>query len=158
MGDYTLRDFATAILTHRPQSVGQAPPRLLPSEHRSIARSALRHGLDALAHPADLAIGEGFRLFRADLPRRCGMHVDGDIYIPRWAPTDMEALLIIHERSHGWSVRRREDANEADAWWITVHLALPEMRLGEVNPHISAWFQALCEEAHDSITFVMLSA
>lgn len=56
------------------------------------------------------------------------------------------------------AVRRREDANEADAWWVTVHLTIPEARLGETNPHVSAWFQGVCEEAHDSITFAMLSA
>lgn len=158
MGDFTFQSYVTAILSHRPQSVGLAPPRLLPNDHREIAKHALRHGMDPFSHPADLAIGEGFRLFRADLPRRCGVHLDGNIYIPKWSPADLEALLITHERGHGWSVRRREEANEADAWWITAHLTLPESRLGEVNPHVPAWFQALCEEAHDSITFVMLSA
>lgn len=158
MASYTHEEFVTAILTHHPQRVGLAPPRLTPNEHRAIARAALAHGLDPFSHPADLAIAEGFRLFRADLPRRCGVHVGGDIYIPRWAPVETEAELIIHERSHGWAVRRRDDANEADAWWISVHLAVPEARLGEVNPHLSAWFHGVCEEAHDSITFVMLSA
>lgn len=158
MADYTYESFVSAILTHRPQSVGLARPRLLPGEHRSIAREALSHGLDPFSHPADLAIKEKFKLFRADLPRRCGVHLDGSIYIPRWAPVETEAELITHERAHGWAVRRREDANEADAWWVTVHLTIPEELLGQTNPHVSPWFQAVCEEAHDSITFVMLSA
>ena len=158
MGEYTFQGYVTAILSHRPQSVGLAAPRLTPAEHRAVAAAALRHGMDPFEHPADLAHAEKFKLFRADLPRRCGVHLDGCIYIPRWTPTDDEALRITHERGHGWSVRRREDANEADAWWITVHMALPEHRLGEVNPHMPSWFQGVCEEAHDSITFVMLSA
>lgn len=158
MSDYTFESYVAAILGHRPHAVGLAPPRLLPADHLTIARHALGHGLDPFSHPADLAIAEEFRLYRADLPRRCGVHCDGGIYIPRWSPADLECLLITHERAHGWSARRREEANEADAWWITAHLALPETRLGEVNPHIPAFFQALFEEAHDSITFVMMSA
>lgn len=158
MGEHTFQDYATAILTHRPGRVGLEAPRLLPHEHRMIARAALRHGLDPFAHPADLADREGFKLYRADLPRRCGVHLDGRIYIPKWCPTELEPLIITHERAHGWTYRRKEEANEADAWWVTAHLALPEHRLGEINPHSEPWFQALAEEAHDSITFVMLTA
>lgn len=158
MGDYTFQGYVSAILEHRPQSVGLAPPRLLPNEHRAIAREAYLRSGDAFDHPADLAIREGFRLYRADLPRRCGVHLSGSIYIPKWCPQELEPLIIDHERGHGWSVRRREEANEADAWWVTVHLALPENRLGETNPHLTPYFQALFEEAHDSITFVMMTA
>ncbi len=158
MRDYTFQTYVTAILSHRPQSVGLARPVLSPNEHRTIARAALAHGLDPFAHPADLALAERFKLYRADLPRRCGVHLDGRIYIPKGAPIEAEAGLITHERAHGWAVRRREDANEADAWWVTVHLSIPESRLGEVNPHLEPWFQEVCEEAHDSITFVMMSA
>lgn len=56
------------------------------------------------------------------------------------------------------SGNRGEDANESDAWWLTAYLALPVHLLGETNPHLTPWFQALCEEAHDSITFVIIDA
>lgn len=144
MDGTTLRDFVTAIIDERPWRVGLSSPRLTVEQHRSIVRAAQAHGLGDV-HPADICKAEGFRLWRANLPQRCGACRGDDIYIPVLTAEDHEALLIHHERMHGWVYRKQSEGNEADAWWLTLAVA------GE-STLVPEWFRQLSE---NSIAFAI---
>lgn len=117
-------------------------------EHQLVAKIALSHGKDpATTHPADLAEAEGFKLWRADLPRRCGACLGDNLYIPKAIAPDLEGLIITHERAHGWCGRRREDAVEADAWWITLDLLCIPAVLESPPLWVPRWFVEVMEAA-----------
>jgi len=144
--DATLARFVRRLLLDDPRAAGLEAPRLPRRTHRSIARRALSHGLSpATTHPADLAVAEGFRLWRAALPRRCGACWQDNLYIPIGIEPAHEGLIITHERSHGWVMRGGDDAVEADAWWITLDLLNIPAVMDARPSWIPDWFVELME-------------
>lgn len=123
------------------------------AEHRTVARQVFaEHGVDlGKTHPAKVAMAEGFRLWRANLPRQCGACRGDDLYIPPLCEPDLECLLISHERGHGWVYRRGEDAVEADVWWITVDLVAQPSADSNALRWYPVWFREVIEIVQPSI-------
>jgi len=147
--DATLTRFVRRLLLDDPRAAGLEAPRLARRAHRSLAKRALtRHGLSpATTHPADLAEAEGFKLWRAALPRRCGACLGDNLYIPQGVEPAHEGLIITHERAHGWIMRDGADAVEADAWWVTFDLLCIPPVLDAPPPWVPAWFVELLHTA-----------
>lgn len=131
---------------------GIDPPRLALWDYETIVRQALReHQVDPLtSRPSELVKAEGFKLYNATLPRRCGATRGRDLFVPRWNPPERTRLLIHHERSHGWIVKRGDtEANEADAWVLTAYFAWPWWLSHREPPPLEPWFLRLCVKLHN---------
>lgn len=103
--------------------------------HQLVARQARsEHGLSPFASARKQAKAERFKLWLTpSTPMRCGASEGNDLLIPSLACPREQALVIHHERSHGWWVRRGDpEATEGDAWFLTLDFIVPVEELGLV--------------------------
>lgn len=146
----SLQSYVPAILLGKAASVGVDPPRLTAAERRSLTRALARHGCPPWEGADKRAEAEGFELFEAPLPRRCGAHDvrRGHIFLsPGIDPHELD-LVIDHERVHGWIFRRGlEHATEADAWMVTAEAVWPRNALRPLG--FPDWFLDVVEIVRD---------
>jgi hypothetical protein len=130
---------------------GIEPPRKDPAAYQRLAREAYGdHALLPTDRPEDLLDAEGFVLIA--LPGAgCGVSTRDMIAIRRTHDRRLGALLLHHERTHGWAKRmgwRGDEATEADIWLATGELCLPgkygrRADLLRGHPYLPWWFLAL---------------
>ena len=95
------------------------PPRFGPETYLGWVRHPSRSRRCPAEHPVVLAIDEGFAVHRWLLHETCGSTAR-TLHVPWYrCPTELR-LGVLHEREHGWALRRRiTDATEADLVWAT---------------------------------------
>ena len=128
-----------------------------------VRQAFAEHGLPPFTAPKKLARAEGFRVWTTpSTPLRCGANEGDDLLIPVLPEAAEQALVVQHERSHGWWCRRGDnDATEADAWLLTVEFVTPRASLAPIargphplatleehQPHAPSWFLRLCLERY----------
>lgn len=146
-----LREFVSLILRCEFTRAGVEPPTLTPAQHRGMVRVArLGHRLPPDAPPVELAEAEDFKVYKADLPRRCGCSEGDKLFIPKAGLPEDLRLALHHERTHGWGARWHGTFNEADAWLMTPWFTHPP---GEPCAYgLPPWY---CLAAEDYISNVI---
>jgi hypothetical protein len=131
---------------------GIEPPRMSEAAYAHLARQAFGgHALLPLAPPEKLLEAEGFILI--SIPStRCGVSTQDVIAIRRERDKRLAALLLQHERTHGWIQRLGwDDYTESDVWLATAEVALPGKyrqrgMFVKDHPYLPGWFLALALE------------
>ena len=126
------------VLEGRPDYARVPPPHYGPLVYASIARE-IRYSYDhaADAAPEDVVRAEGFAFAWADVPS-CGCVTLQRILVRPVPDPQLRALLVHHERSHAWLLRRGlYDATESDDWHLTATIAAPHATL------LPLWFRAV---------------
>lgn len=131
----TLRERVSRTL--RGDFEGAAIPRPFydRATHQLVARQARsEHGLSPFASARKQARAEQFKLWLTpSTPMRCGASEGDDLLIPSLSCPREQALVIHHERSHGWWARRGDpEATEGDSWFLTLDFVAPIEEIGAV--------------------------
>lgn len=117
----TRQQLVTAVLRGDYERVGLPPPALDPVGHYNLIKHILgEYDLDPTEDPERLLKSEGFLLQYVPMPGKCGACLGEMILAPYVFDPKVRALVIQHERMHGWSRRlRRRDLNDSDIWILT---------------------------------------
>lgn len=131
----TLRERVSLILRGDFEGASTQRPFYDRATHQLVARQArAEHGLSPFDSARKQARAERFRLWLTpSTPMRCGASEGSDLLIPSLACPREQALVIHHERSHGWWVRRGDpEATEGDSWFLTLDFIAPADELDAI--------------------------